>query len=86
VVPFAADQPFWGARVHAIGAGPQPIPVKKLTVQKLSAALVEAEGDAIRNGAQAASWKIRAENGVKAAVKMIEDYAIKGRKHKNRIF
>jgi len=25
VVPFAADQPFWGARVHALGAGPKPI-------------------------------------------------------------
>ena len=29
VVPFTADQPFWGRRVHAIGAGPNPIPVKK---------------------------------------------------------
>lgn len=75
VVPFAADQPFWGARVHAIGAGPLPIPVRELTVEMLSGALVEAEGDAIRNGAQAAGRKIRAENGVGVAVQLIEDYA-----------
>ena len=34
VVSFAADQPFWGARVYAIGAGPQPIPVKKFNNSK----------------------------------------------------
>lgn len=78
VVPFAADQPFWGARVHAIGAGPLPIPVKNLTTEKLIAALAEADGDAIRNGAQVAGKKIRAEDGVGAAVKLIEDYAKKG--------
>lgn len=26
VVPFLGDQPFWGAQVHAIGAGPEPSP------------------------------------------------------------
>ena len=80
VVSFAADQPFWGARVHAIGAGPQPISVKKLTAGKLGAALVEADNVAIRNGAQVAGRKISAEKGVGVAVKLIEDYATKGRK------
>ena len=46
VVSFAADQPFWGARVHAIGAGPKPIPVKKLTTDKLIAAIGEAGREA----------------------------------------
>ena len=78
VVPFAADQPFWGARVHAIGAGPQPIPVKNLTAEKLIAMLAEVDGDAIRINAQAAGRKIRAENGVGAAVNLIEDYATRG--------
>jgi sterol 3beta-glucosyltransferase len=72
VVPFAADQPFWGARVHAIGAGPHPIPVKKLTTEKLVVALVEADGNAIRGGAQAAGRKIRAENGVESLFHLIE--------------
>jgi sterol 3beta-glucosyltransferase len=79
VVSFAADQPFWGARVHAIGAGPQPISVKKLTVERLVSALVEADGDALRNGAQTVGSKIRAEDGVGATVKFVERYVAKWR-------
>jgi len=78
VVSYAADQPFWGARVHAIGAGPQPIAVKELTTKKLVAALVEADGGVLRNGAQAVGRKIRAEEGVGGAVKIIEEHAAKG--------
>ena len=74
VVSFAADQPFWGARVHAIGAGPQPIDVKELTTDKLVAALIEIDGDALRNGAQAMGRKIRAEDGVGVAISLIEKY------------
>jgi len=77
VVSFAADQPFWGARVHAIGAGPRPIPVKKLTAKKLVAALVKADEDAIRNGAQAVGRKIRAEDGVGVSVEFVETYVEK---------
>jgi len=72
VVSFAADQPFWGARVHAISAGPRPIPVKNLTVERLLTALSEAEGDAIRNGAQVVGRKMRAEDGVGNLVRLIE--------------
>lgn len=39
VVPFAVDQPFWGARVAALGAGPAPIPRQQLTAAALAAAL-----------------------------------------------
>jgi UDP:flavonoid glycosyltransferase YjiC (YdhE family) len=74
VIPFAADQPFWGARVQAIGAGPQPIPVGKLTAERLIAALVEAEREDIRKGAQAAGRAIQAEDGVGETVKFIEGY------------
>ena len=31
VVPFTADQPFWGRRVHALGVGPKPVWVKKFS-------------------------------------------------------
>jgi sterol 3beta-glucosyltransferase len=79
VVSFAADQPFWGKRVHAIGAGPRPIPVRKLTADRLSAALVEANGEAIRNGAQAAGRALRMEAGVGQTVMFIEEYIAKWR-------
>lgn len=35
VVPFFGDQPFWGAMIARAGAGPDPIPYKQLTVDKL---------------------------------------------------
>lgn len=36
VVPFFGDQPFWGAMVARAGAGPEPIPHKKLTADNLA--------------------------------------------------
>jgi UDP:flavonoid glycosyltransferase YjiC (YdhE family) len=75
VIPFAADQPFWGARVHAISAGPEPISVRRLTTARLISALIEAGGETIRHGAQAAGRNILAEDGVGQTVKFIEEYA-----------
>ncbi|MGB8981094.1 MAG: glycosyltransferase [Anaerolineales bacterium] len=74
VVPFTADQPFWGRRVHAIGAGPRPILVKDLSVEKLRWAIAEAEMDAVRERARAVGREIRNEAGIDQAVKIIEKY------------
>jgi sterol 3beta-glucosyltransferase len=74
VVPFTADQPFWGKRVQAMGAGPKPILVKNLSVEKLTRAIAEAENDAIRKRAQAIGQRIRGEDGVGQAVEFIEAY------------
>ncbi|MFI6144567.1 glycosyltransferase [Streptomyces sp. NPDC051109] len=41
-VPVAADQPFWAARLAAIGAAPSPIPFRTLTVEGLAHALTTA--------------------------------------------
>lgn len=75
VVPFMADQPFWGRRVHAIGAGPRPIWVKDLSVKKLAQALVEAENESVRERAKAIGQQIRNEDGTGGAVKWIEKYS-----------
>jgi UDP:flavonoid glycosyltransferase YjiC (YdhE family) len=72
VVPFTADQPFWGRRVHAAGAGPRPIFVKKLSVEKLIRAILEAEDEAVRTRAQAIGQRIGSEDGVVQAVDLIE--------------
>ncbi|HXD09174.1 MAG TPA: glycosyltransferase [Anaerolineales bacterium] len=74
VVPFTADQPFWGNRVHAIGAGPKPILVKKLSAEQLTQAIVQAEADAVRKRAQAVGQEIRSEDGVAKAVALIESH------------
>ncbi|KAH8657897.1 putative glucosyl/glucuronosyl transferase [Xylariales sp. PMI_506] len=39
IVPFFGDQPFWGAMVARAGAGPPPIPHKKLTADNLADAI-----------------------------------------------
>jgi sterol 3beta-glucosyltransferase len=74
VVPFTADQPFWGNRVHAIGVGPKPILVKNLSAKRLIQAIVEAESNVIRERAQLVGQQIRSEDGVRDAVKSIEAY------------
>lgn len=74
VVPFTADQPFWGGRVHAIGAGPKPILVKKLSVENLTRAIVDADDQTIRKSAQVIGQRIRSEEGVKRAVDLIESH------------
>jgi sterol 3beta-glucosyltransferase len=69
VVPFGVDQPFWASRVVALGAGPRPIPRKRLTAEALAEALRAAVTDeGMRERAAAVGAGIRAEDGVGAAV------------------
>jgi sterol 3beta-glucosyltransferase len=72
VIPHAADQPFWGRQVHALSAGPAPIPIKKLTVSRFLTALTEAEKPAVIATAQALGSQIRAEDGIGAAIRLVE--------------
>src|ERR1700712_3403881 len=39
VIPFFGDQPFWGAMVARAGAGPDPIPHRQLTADRLADAI-----------------------------------------------
>jgi len=69
VVPFTMDQPFWGSRVAALGAGPAPIPRTRLTQERLAEALRQAVTDeAMRARAAELGALIRAEDGIAAAV------------------
>ena len=73
VVPTTSDQPFWGRRVHALGVGPAPIPLRRLTAGSLARALSTALSDAgVRARAAELGERIRAEDGVGAAVERIE--------------
>jgi sterol 3beta-glucosyltransferase len=74
--PFTADQPFWGWRVHAIGVAPKPIPVKKLSVEGMVRAITGAESNAVLKHAQAAGQRVRGEDGVGNAVRLIESHGV----------
>ena len=75
VVPVLPDQAFWAHRVSSLEAGPPPIPSKKLTVEKLSAAILQAATDPeMRRRCEALGAQIAAEDGVSRAVEAFESY------------
>ncbi|OAE00971.1 glycosyl transferase [Arthrobacter sp. OY3WO11] len=73
VVPFIADQPFWGAVLHRRGLGPQPVPYRKLTADRLARALSEARS--CRNQAAHTGELMRAEDGTPVAFGVLENLA-----------
>lgn len=73
VIPHIGDQYFWGRRVHALGAGPVPLPRQDLSVAALAGRL-----DALlQPGRQAAAaelgHRMAAEDGVAHAVRFIHE-------------
>ncbi|WP_047864868.1 glycosyltransferase [Rubrobacter aplysinae] len=68
IVPFIGDQPMWGRRVHALGAGPAPIPRKRLCAERLAEAIKAAEEPEVRERARALGERLRREDGVREAV------------------
>ncbi len=73
VTPFFGDQPFWGAQVAGIGAGPDPIPAADLTVETLTEAITQATTEATMIAKAAAiGEQIRGEDGVARAVAAIQ--------------
>jgi sterol 3beta-glucosyltransferase len=73
VCPFQGDQHFWGAAVYRTGAGPQPMPAKKLTPERLAAAIRKV-GDNVDIRARAAELakRIAGEDGTARAAEEIE--------------
>lgn len=72
IVPFCFDHPFWGGRVAELGVGPQPIPIKKLSAEKLADAIIRVTtDDKMRTRAALLGERIRAEDGVGKAVDLI---------------
>ncbi|HEX5115281.1 MAG TPA: glycosyltransferase [Pseudonocardiaceae bacterium] len=69
-VSIGADQPFFGRRVHELGAGPQPVKRGSLTPERLTALMADLTGDAAA-GYRAAAASVReqllAERGVQVA-------------------
>ncbi|KAI0105960.1 glycosyltransferase family 1 protein [Daldinia grandis] len=63
VVPFFGDQPFWGAMVARAGAGPDPIPYKKLTAEALAKAIRMSLMPETQERAHELGEKIREEKG-----------------------
>lgn len=72
VCPVGVDQPFWGRRVAALGAGPTPLPQKRLTADALSLALQAIRDPAMIARAEEIGVGIRSEGGAREAAVAIE--------------
>jgi sterol 3beta-glucosyltransferase len=75
-VPVAADQPFWARRAADLGTGPEPVPARRLDVDRLGAAI----GAALarpehRRNARRVAEQLREEDGAAAAVAAVERIA-----------
>jgi UDP:flavonoid glycosyltransferase YjiC (YdhE family) len=75
LIPFAGDQLFWGQRVAQLGAGPTPIPLKKLSVARLATAIGAAvDSKPMRDRTTELGRQIRTETGVANAVEALEQF------------
>jgi sterol 3beta-glucosyltransferase len=71
-VPHIADQPFWAARLAALGAGPPPIPRRRLSVPVLAAAIRDAIArPSYRTQAEALSRRLASEDGAAPVISML---------------
>jgi UDP:flavonoid glycosyltransferase YjiC (YdhE family) len=61
VVPFFGDQLFWGQMIHRAGAGPEPIPHKKLEAESLTKAIEVLISPSAQTAAQHLAEQIHAE-------------------------
>ena len=78
IVPIYGDHKFWGKRVFELGVGTRPIPIPKLNEKLIIDTAEELmTNKSLGEKAEALGEKIRKENGVRNAVKIIEDYMSK---------
>lgn len=73
ICPVLGDQPFWGRRVHELGVGPEPLPLKKLTSPLLAERIRElVSTPAYAEAAENLGQKIAQEDGVGVALALLE--------------
>jgi UDP:flavonoid glycosyltransferase YjiC (YdhE family) len=75
IVSHLGDQPFWGQRVYALGAGPQPIKRTKLTAAGLANAIrAAASSIEMKRRAVDLGQRINREDGIGQAVAAVDQY------------
>jgi sterol 3beta-glucosyltransferase len=71
-VPVIADQPFWAARLAALGLAPPPIPSRQLSVDVLTAAIRDAvTRPSYRTRAEALSRRLASEDGAAPVIQLL---------------
>jgi UDP:flavonoid glycosyltransferase YjiC (YdhE family) len=76
VVPHVGDQRYWADRLHRLGVAPEPQLVGRLDPGRLAdAALTAATDPAMRAAAATLAGRIAREDGLEAAVRLLERVA-----------
>jgi UDP:flavonoid glycosyltransferase YjiC (YdhE family) len=77
ITPVFADQPWWGMRLYSLGVAPKPIPRKDLTAEQLADAIrIAVTDETMRERAAQLGERVRAEDGVGSAVRVINNLAL----------
>ena len=72
-IPLGFDQIYWGQRIAALGAGPEPLRIQKITSSRLEGLILAAINDSrMKENAVRVGQKIRAEKGIQQAVQLID--------------
>jgi len=72
ILPHAVDQPFWGRRVQALGVGVSLKSLSKLSPERIRTALEKIDQPDIAKKASALAEKLRLEDGLGQAIRLIE--------------
>lgn len=73
ICPVLADQPFWGRRIHQLGAGPRPLPLRSATPHTLAGRIFELVSQQEFAAASAGiGEQIAAEDGTGNAVEVLQ--------------
>jgi sterol 3beta-glucosyltransferase len=70
-VPYYADQPFWGRRLHAVGVGAPPLPRRELASGPLSERIEFLQRRGIASRAAHVGEAMRSEGGLERAADFI---------------
>lgn len=71
-VPFGVDQPYHAERIHALGVGPRPLPVQRLSAARLAGLLLRlTEGPYAARAAEMGRLA-RAEDGLGESVALFD--------------
>lgn len=82
VVPFVFDQFYWGERIAKLGAGPAPIPFKKLTAGRLQEAIqVGVHDRGVQEASSELGSRIRREDGIQNALRILQQVVLSSPRH-----
>ena len=74
ILPLAADQPFWAARLYALGVAGPPLSLKRFDRATLQRAIAVATDAATTSRAQALGQAMAGEDGVATAVATLQQW------------